>query len=187
MCSVLVATTILEVLKEKIQNEDVFTAFDVTQKARNSTDDNVIHRDVKSIITNEFVTGQMPTYNKDYRTLSISGSPFAVVYYPDGKTADDHALVGGSTPNDDSTEDDSTEDGVIDMTAEGRINVPKNILDKVDAVGGSYDFILQGIVYPMTPNKDGRVRFSMKNVGMSGSKVKITADLDNNTINIETV
>jgi len=77
MCSVKVATTILEVLQTMIQDSEVFTAFDVTKKARAAITDNVRHGEVRDIVNNEFITGQMQDYQRNLRTLNIPNDPQA--------------------------------------------------------------------------------------------------------------
>ena len=104
-------------------------------------------------------------------------APYSFVYFPNGKSATDHPLV-----NEDE-EKDSVDDDVISATAEGRINIPKKILDQITPVGGSYDISFGGVLFPKNPNSDGRVRFYMKDLGISGNKVKITVDSD--TIQVE--
>ena len=52
MCTTAEATLIIEVLDEKVQNQEVFTAFDVTSAARSKTDDNIRHSDVRNIVNN---------------------------------------------------------------------------------------------------------------------------------------
>ena len=183
MCSV------KEVLQTMTQDSEVFTAFDVTKKARGVVTDNVRHGEVRDIVNNEFQTGQMQNYNRELCVLNLSNDPQALVYYPDGKSATDHPLVDDAT--DDDTDSDNT-DSVIDddtlvATAEGRVNIPKKLLDKIAPVGGSYDIVFSGTVYAKAPNKDGRVRLTLSELGISSNKVKVTVDTDNDTIQIESV
>ena len=188
MCDVMVATTIVEILEAKIQNQDVFTAFDITQEARASLGrgNNVPHYDVRNIVANEFNIGQMQDYNREVHTLNLSDSPLALVYFPDGKLASDHHLVDDSPVCDGSTDGDDDDD-VITMTAEGRIDIPQKLLNQVDAPGGSYDFSVGGIIYPKAPDKQGRVRFSLQSLGISGGKARVTVDTVHNKIDIESV
>ena len=185
MCSVFVANAIIEVLDRMKANEEVFTAFDVTKEARLATNDKVFHKDVRNIVNQEFRTGGLAGYDRDLCDLNIPNSPSAFVYYPTNKTAADHPLVLDNVVQDDDDNDDDNDDEVVNVTAEGRIQIPKKILDQASPVGGSYDIVVSGTVYPKVPNKDGRIRFSISALGYNNSKVKIT--VDNNTIQVEPV
>lgn len=192
MCNVMVASTIVEVLEEMVQNKEVFTAFDITAAVRTKTSDTVLHGDVRNIVNNEFITSQMSEYDRELCSLDLSNSPQALVYFPDGKTAQDHSLVSnGST---DSTADDADDADDADLgvdeyqtTKDGRVNIPKNLLTKISTNAGSYDILICGTLKCATPNKDGRIRISLRDMGISNDKVKLTVDTSNNTIKIETV
>jgi len=188
MCNVKVATTILEVLETMTQDEEVFTAFDVTKKVRGVIADNVRHREVRDIVNNEFQTGQMQNYNRDLCVLNFPNAPQALVYYPDGKSASDHPLVDVTDDTDmDNTDSIIDDDNILVATAEGRVNIPKKLLDKIAPVGGSYDIVFSGTVYAKAPNKDGRVRLTLSELGINSNKVKVTVDTNNDTIQIESV
>ena len=185
MCNVMVANSIIVVLDRMIQNGEVFTAFDVTKEVRNSSTDKVSHRDVRNIIRNEFQTGQMSGYNQELHTLDVSGNPQAFVYFPDGKSAQDHSLVDEVSDNLDDDENDDEED-VIRKTKEGRINIPRKILDKVQPVGDSYDFMVNGKLICRKATKKNRIRFSLAELGISGDKCRVTVG-DSNAIELESV
>ncbi len=190
MCTVLVASTIIEVLDEKCKNQDVFTAFEVTKEARIKTSDTVLHKDVRGIVNNEFITSQMQNYDRELCVLDMSGNPQALVYFPDGKSASEHSLVSDNTSvviDDDNTDSTVNDPDVYTLTAKGRINIPKKLVDKISSVAGSYDIFVNGDLKSTTPNKDGRVRLSLKKLGISDSKVKITVDDNSDTISIETI
>jgi len=211
MCDVTVAKTIVEVLDEAVKNQEVFTAYDITIKARKLSDDTIFHsgntifhKDVKNIVVNKFVTQQMPGYNRELCKINKLGKPEALVYYPDGKSVSDHSLVlsapildNAVTPDDDLDDDFDDDDfddeeivvskDVYNLTAEGRVNIPKTLLDKVAPSAGGYDVLVSGTLRSIAPNKDSRVRVSLKNMGISSSKVRMTVDTSNNTINIESV
>ena len=75
MCSVAMANSIIEILDQKIQDGDPFTAFDITSAVRATTDDTVIHNDVRNIVNNEYVTSQMAGYERELCVLDISSKP----------------------------------------------------------------------------------------------------------------
>lgn len=192
--TVMIASTILEVLDEKIKQGDVFTAYDITIAARAKTSNNVRHSDVREIVNNEFLQGEMTDYTRDLCTLDLSGSPQAFVYFPMTASSYDHPLVNIDTTDDsiDSIVDDSTEDSTEDstdgkeitVTAEGRVNVPKDVLSKISPTGGSYDILVSGTLTCVIPNKDGRVRINARKLGIIGDKVEITVDSSKNIIEV---
>jgi len=192
MCELIVATSIVEILEAKIQNKDFFTAFDVTQEVRKSLgkSNNVSHNDVRNIIINEFRTGQMPGYERDLCTLELPNSPQAFVYHPDDEEVSNYYLISKDDTNTDSNTDSNTvvdndSDNVVTMTAAGRIDIPKKLLNQVNALGGSYDFSVGGTICPKIPDKNGRVRFSLNSLGISGGKAKVIVDVAHNKIDIE--
>ena len=199
MCSVLVANTIVELLDEKVQNGEVFTAFDITSAARKTTDDNVRHNDVRNILNNEFITNQMTGYKRELCTLYLSNSPQALVYFPDTKSASDHPLVLDigvpvSQPVSQSISQPVATNVTVDLdvdevatTKEGRVQIPRKILDKVTPNAGSYDVVVSGTLKCASKDARGDVRVCLKQFGITDSKVKVTVDDTNNTIVIETV
>ena len=181
MCSVMVASTILDVLGAMVNDGKVFTAYDVTKEARSTTSDNVRGYEVRGIVHNEYQTGQISGYNRELCALEIDGSPQAFVYYPDGKSASDHPLVEDSSTEDDIKDD---VDGVV-VSAEGagRVNIPKQILKQVSSNGDSYDFMVNGSLTCRKVNANGAIRFSLKSLGISGGQCRVS--IDNDVIYIE--
>jgi len=199
MLTVTGAQLVLEVLDEKTKGQDVFTAFDVTMAVREKTNDRITHNDVKTIVSDQFVTGQMDSaYDREIKPLTISTVVDPFVYFPDTKCSEDHPLVDGVGSTDNSvgggtdscggstdSVDDSTDDpDVHKLTAEGRVNIPKDMLAKVSPSCGSYDILVSGSLKCVAPNKDGRVRIGVRNFGIVGSKVSITVDAGKNCIEI---
>jgi len=194
MCNVLVADSIIKALELKVQNGEVFTAFDITKEVRNSSADKVPHRDVRNIIINELATGGMPNYDRELCTLDkISSSPEAFVYFPDGKSAQDHKDVS-STDNTDNTDSDPDDEDVVDLgndeyptTKEGRVQIPRKLLAQVNCSCGSYDVLICGTPKSAIQDARGDVRVCLKQFGITDSKVKLTVDSTNTAILIETV
>lgn len=202
-----VAQYILDALAARIKNLSVFTAFDVTSDARDLTDENVSHRDVRNIVHQEFQTGQFPPeYNQDSIELVVANNPLAIVYYPDGKSAYDHPLalqpstpaappvpvtsVGSSiaTPSI-AKQGGHTKDGdgyICSVTADGRINLPQTLLSKVQDNGGTYDVAYNGGVLYKKPHSDGRIRVGKTELG-GGSKFRVSVDTTANTIVVEQI
>ena len=195
MCSMLVATTILESLQDLILGKKVFTAYDVTIEARSKTTDNVKHNEVRDIIENEFITQQMAGYDRELCTLNLGSNPQAQVYFPDNMSASDHPLVGGavSNPVSQPTAPTSTaptvdlDDDEYKTTSEGRIQIPRKVLKQVAQNSGSYDVMISGTLKCATPDARGDVRICLRQFGINDSKVKLTVDTANDTINLETV
>ena len=191
MCSVLVMNVIEGVLNDMIQDRKVFTAFDVTTEARNISTNNVSHRDVKKVVVNSFMTGQMVGYDRELRTLNTKKSPQAFVYFPVEKLVTDYPLVESdeaSVDDDEENEEvENTDDkNVVKMTKEGRVNIPKRILDQVQSVGDSYDFMANGKLMCRKLTKEGTIRFSLAKLGISGGKCRVTVG-DSNTIYLDSV
>jgi len=193
MCSVAIQSCIQEILDQKVRDGEAFTAFDITQAARQCTDENVRHSEVRGIVQNSFESDEIPGYIRELCSLNLPGNPQAFVYFNIMKSAADHPLVGSVPAPDDSDDDgeddsdgDSLQDGEVIATAEGRVNIPTSILSQVSTNAGSYDMLISGTLKCVTPNKDGRVRICLKPVGITDKKVKIVVG-SNNTINIETV
>lgn len=178
MCGIMVATTIAEALQDKVNAGEVFTAYDVTLAARQVTSETVLHNDVRNIVSNAFITGEMGDYNREMHEIDGSGGSRALVYFPDGKTAADHPKVKSS---------DDGDGMVLDATAEGRVNSPQKVLNQVGMTGGTYDFTMNGQAFFRSPNKDGRVRLTLSELGITDGKCRVVADIQNATIKIESV
>jgi len=203
MCNVLIANAIVELLEQKVLDGEVFTAFDLTSAVRATTDDNVRHSDVRNIVGNEFVTSQMAGYERELCTLNLSNSPQAFVYFPDTKSASDHPLVLDigvpvsqpvsqpiSQPISQPVATNITVDLDVDevaTTKEGRVQIPRSLTSQVTPNGGSIDVLINGTLKCATKDARGDVRICLRQFGITDSKVKVTVDSANNTINVETV
>ena len=193
MCAIATANLIVEILAQMILDGNVFTAFDVTLAVRDKNDgDTVMHNDVRNIVNNEFIAQHMVGYKRELRTLDLPNSPQAFVYYPDGETAEIHPLVSGTATVPDNTDDgDTTVDDLGDdeykLTAEGRIQIPRNLLSKVTPNAGSYDILVNGTLKSARPDARGDVRVGLRRIGITGDKVKLTVDSQANAINLEIV
>ncbi len=203
MCNAAIATTILEVIQQKVLDQKVFTSYDVILEVREGTSDNVRHADVRDIVSNEFSTRQMKGYTATLCKLSVAVSPEALVYSPIGKSADDHPLVESDEEDeidededdDDFDDEDDDEDDALlgdlgedeyKLTADGRINIPKKMLAQVSASAGTYDVLINGSLKCANATKRGCVKVSLRAIGIA-NKVKLTVDTANNTLNVETV
>jgi hypothetical protein len=203
MCTAIIAQEILDALQARVSNGSVFSAFDITTDARDGTDERINHKDVKRIVNREFGLGQFPGYNKEVIQLDMMDNPNVIVYYPDGKSASDHpkALKQSAiptnipvSPSDSSAPSTpksfmggNTKDGdeyICKVTAEGRVNIPENILRQVNAQGGTYDVWFQGKVLYKKPNTDGRLRIAKSELD-GGDKFRVRVIPANNTILIE--
>ena len=192
MCNVLVASSIVEVLEQMITDRKVFTAFDVTKEVRQAISDTVLHKDVRQIINNEFQTREMQDYSRELHTLNIanqiSGSnPSALVYFPDGKCAADHPLVDEVSTEEDEEDDNTIVDGddIVKITDDGRINIPKKMLNQISPTGGSYDFMINGDLHCRSRNADGRIRLTTNGTSLTTYKCRVTVDTAKNLIRIE--
>ena len=199
MCSMLVATSILETLEDFLLGKKVFTAYDVTIAARGKTSDNVKHVDVRGIVDNEFITQKMIGYDRELCTLNLGSSPQAQVYFPDTKSANDHPLVDGSssvsTPVSQPTSQPTSTAPAVDLdddeyktTKEGRIQIPRKVLKQVTPNAGSYDVqISGGSLKCVCADARGDVRICLRQFGIDSAKVKLTVDTGANTINLEAI
>jgi len=205
MCTATVAQYILDALAARIKNLSVFTAYDVTTDARDITDENVRHTDVRRIVHEEFQTGQFPAEYNMEEFLELVNGRTAICYYPDGKSALDHPLAlqpasapaPVAAPNSVVTsaaptthrQGGHTKDGdgyICEATKENRINIPKDLCQKITPNGNSYDITCNGSVLYKTPNKDGRVRIAKAELG-GGDKFRVTVDTTANTIVVEQI
>jgi len=195
--------TVIDVLAMFIAQDRVFTAYDVTVEARKKTPERIDHRDVRQLVHDNWITSGFPdNYDRQEGIeLKTNGNPLVIVYYPDTKTAYDHPFAmpasapapSYSTPAPTTTttsklggsvkiDDDSY---TCTPTAEGRINVPKVLIDKVDKTGGSVDFMVSGTLHPRIPNSDGRVRISLQKLDFDATAdVTVTVSADRRSITL---
>lgn len=151
----------------------------------------------------------------DMVQLDVSGKPFAIVYYPDIKNWSDHpkaiaqpmpaapAIAPAPTPfahplssHPTSASTPSSQrlggstkqaDGsyVCETTAEGRVNIPKSVTDKVNKDSGTVDVTINGSLEIVTPNSDGRIRLNLLSKGFSvGDKVSVELTANDASITV---
>ena len=208
MLAATVSQIVLDVLKMFQDQDRVFTAYDVTAKAREKTTERIDHCDVRDIVHNAWMMGEFPDNFKriDGLELSTNGNPLVICYYPDCKTAYDHPLalpakipVAQTTPMSQpipSSISSSLASGKIgrsmknsdgsytcEPTGEGRIEIPKDLLNQVDKAGDSVDFMVSGNLVCSKPDKEGRVRLSLRKLGFSATDpVTVTISVDAHSI-----
>jgi hypothetical protein len=75
---------------------------------------------------------------------------------------------------------------IAKITNENRINVPQKMVDQVDQSGGSIDFFVNGTLHPITPTKDGRVRFNTSTLDITSDEITLRLSSGNRSITITT-
>jgi hypothetical protein len=78
---------------------------------------------------------------------------------------------------------------MYNLTVEGRLNIPKVLLDKVSSVGGSYDVSIDGSIKYLKKNKDGRLRLPKSLVGSKGPNflIQIGSCKGGNCIRVDSI
>lgn len=215
MCNAttLAAQAILDALSNRIKNGSVFTAFDITTDARDGTDEKIRHRNVRDIVSNEFATSLFPAgYNKEAIELNVPGNPWAVVYYPDGKIAQDHSKAAQSSsaaipalgpipsrvvaaktaaPKPSFTnQGGKTKDGdsfICKVTCDGRINVPKDLYSQISVHAGTFDVQFNSSILYKKPI-GAKARLVLKKSELKGGTTfKVSVDVPANTIIVEQI
>ena len=187
---------VLDILEEFQDSNVVFTAYDITVEARERTDENIRHQEVRDIVHGEWDNSEfMPHMNQEeFARLNVYGD-YAVVYYPDGKTAQDHPLaiknvvsqptkptstskMGGSYPK----ADGST---VVKATAEGRINIPQKMVDEVAPNSHAVYVEVNGRSFGYDHDADGRYRLTLSQIGLKNrDEVTLSIASDGRSITI---
>jgi hypothetical protein len=207
MCQVNVPQEVNDVVAEFVSQNKVFTAYDVTVAARKRTSHNVRHADVRlavmGIINNDTANRVANAADYVFTMLSLNdpskGNPQVIVYHPLSVDPYTHPMVlpntvapapvddGSTVPADDGQGNVIPFDG-IDLTVEGRLNIPKKVLSQACPVGGSYDIKVNGTIVSRFPNLDGRVRLGKKVLDyQKGQKYQVEFDTDLNCIKVSTV
>jgi hypothetical protein len=190
MCSILVSNAISDALAEFVQDQKMFTAFEVTKRVREQISDTVLHREVRQEVHNGF-DFLSHGYQRTPVLLIVAGNPQVFVYHPVGTDATDHPqALKDTTLDTDADDTDSSSsvqaslpDGVYSTTKEKRLTIPKKILQQVDPVGGSFDVMVNGDLLCLKKNADGRIRVAAGRLG-GGSNFKITVGDTDNTIHV---
>lgn len=89
---------VADVLTDMVNKGQIFTAYDVTQAARDKTAGmdpaqrpNIRHREVRDFVHSEFVSTMFGgTYSRSDIELNVAGNPRVICYHPDGKDPLDH-------------------------------------------------------------------------------------------------
>lgn len=210
MCTATIAQSILDALSARQKNGSVFTAYDVTKDVRDGTQENIKHKEVQDIVHAEWNQVQfIAGYNRNdmVKLDKLVGSPWAIIYYPDGKSPSDHPLVTDTsnpaptvnpipatsapiasvpkttTPKLGGQVKDG-DDFICSITTEGRIEIPGKLLSQANVVGGTYDVKFSGSAIYKAPNSEGRLRIHKSELG-NGDTFRVSVDVDSNTINVE--
>lgn len=215
MCNAtaLAAQAVLDVLSNAIKNGRVFTAFDITTDARDGTAEPIAHSDSREIVHNEFVTNEFPdNYNQGNVELEVAGHPTVIVYFPDGKSPEDHpkalnpvssAFNASPTPTigripsatiapkaSTTKLGGKTKDGdsfICNVTCDGRVNVPKELYSQVSPDGGTFDVQFNGtIIYKKPIGKDDRLVLKKSDL-KGGRKFRVGVDVAANSITVEQI
>ena len=177
MCNTMVKTIIDDVLNQMILDKEVFTANDVTLAVRKLTINDVPYEDVKNIIINKFVTGQMMDYNRDYK---FEGMDFVAVYCPEESSNTVEETTTEVTPVENTVSIDSGV--VVKLTKDGRVNIPRELLKQISMVDGSYNIYICGTHKYVSPNNNGCIRFGLRSFGIKGDKVSLVVNSNSITI-----
>ena len=152
--------------------------------ARRLTTDSILLSDVKDIVRDKFVTGQMENYSRNYK---FEGSDYVSVYCPEesSNTISENTTVEDTiTPVSENT--DNIDSGVVvKLTKDGRVNIPKELIKQITTVDGSYDIYISGTHRCSTTNKNGCIRFGLRSFGITGDKVSLV--VDTNSIKIDKI
>jgi hypothetical protein len=201
---------VLNALAAMLEGKIVFTAHDVKMEARAKTklagtDEKIYHEDVRSIVHNEFLTGEFPDEYNRQDQLELANGQIAICYYPDGKVAEDHpsamyptgsqaspAISPAAAVSQSATitapkakQGGSVKDGngfICTETSKGVINIPDAIVKAVTPNAGSYDIQIDGggLIYKVADGK-GRLRIASSKLG-TGSKFRL--EVVTNTITV---
>jgi hypothetical protein len=213
MITATASQVVLDTLKLFQDQDRVFTAYDITVAARQSTTERVDHDDVRRIVHDEWHKGEFQDHMERTENVLLTTGDYAIVYYPDCKSAGAHRLydngqdapvsqpsVSGvgvssstqsaplpsSTPRMGGSSTQSDGSIIVKITNENRINVPQKMVDQVDQSGGSIDFFVNGTLHPITPTKDGRVRFNTSTLDITSDEITLRLSSGNRSITITT-
>ena len=167
-----------DIIGEFVSQGKLFTAYDVTTEARKRTLSNVRHDLVRECLqeTDEFVNND---YSSELVTLDTIGYPKALVYYPLGGNPFDYHLTKQDVQDPRSHTTAVTSNAVnCVVTAENRVNIPKDFLSICDN-NGQYQIVIDGNTEIKTANSDGRVRVRVPD---SWKMSKVSIDMNDKSI-----
>jgi len=179
---------------------EIFTAFDVTKEIREKFPTmNVPHNDVRDMVLDSYRSDFCDEYDRECLDLTVSARAF--IYHPKGESPYDHPLaVQPVTPTPTSTPT-RTSDPNTDLTVEKRLNIGKDLLDKLGLLPGKLVKVetLGGIMSltattdtagsTLVVNSDGRLRLNSrmltKAFGTLPAKYSISFNNDDFTIEVK--
>jgi len=208
------AQAILDALSNAFKNGKIFTAFDITGDARDMTDERINHQDTRHIVHKEFADGEFPAEYLREEFLALTNGQTAICYYPDSKSAEDHPMAvqtGGASrpsarvpipaagtsvapstpiPAPKAKTGGKTKDGdgfIVNVTSEGRLNVPRELFSQVSPAAGTFDVQFNGtILYKKPIGKKNRLVMKKSDL-KGGMKFRCGVDVTANTITLELV
>lgn len=193
---------IKDVIAKKTGANEMFTAYDITAAARKQEGEFIDkHSKIKRDIHAAFANNEMPTlyvrtlvgledkvgkFTEVFMYHDLSSNP--TDYQPADKDIKVVSLDGDAVDvddDDDETEDDDEVDSSgLKATQEGRLNIPKDVIEKVDSrpFTGGIDVSVDGNLRCVTINKDGRIRITVGKGSYSAE-----ADTTKNMIVVKTL
>jgi hypothetical protein len=204
MCDSMTVSAVLEVVNDFVKQEKMFTAYDVTKEVRKKAGEQVdYHREIRRVVHGGFDWIQAG-YQSTSILLNVPGNPRVLLYHPLGTDPNDFHLALQDDTDDDLDSDvldgdntDSTQvaqapkssvSKICKVTSEGRLNIPKKVLLKMQDDNGSFDISVNGtLVCRKATDWDFRIRLNSSVLG--GAKVgdgfNISADIDKNIIIVQ--
>lgn len=184
MSTSVAASVVEDVVSQLTSDDEVFSAFDVTKKIRESGD--ARHYNVKGIVHDLYLSGQLGDnmYSREVIVLDCGNDDHDVwVYFPHSKSAYDHPLAKKDTVQVPVDTDDDESDGVtVTVAAEHRIQIPQKVLRQVSVTStDEYSISCNGNTVLRKAESDGRVRITEASLSL-GTRLDVT--VDGNTIQI---
>lgn len=203
MCDSVTRQLIENAVNNKVQNSEMFTAFDITNEVRKQSKDNINHYEVRKEVKKIFQSGGMNNYTQTIGNLpGVNPQPW--VYHPFTSDASLYQPNIAPTPPaaTSSSDDDEEDEDEYSVDARKTLCIPAKYLREAGFASGDEAFVIAGSnnIF-VTKNHNNHTQLSSYKVDMYGN-VRVTQSIlrkggiagsrfrverKNNTIKVEKV
>ena len=179
-------------VNENIDNNILFTAFDVTKTLRmlvnqisDDAGDFIAHRDIRQFLNDNSFVYENRGYTRTLATLKVENKPEAFVYHNKSLNVNHYNII---SETDGVSDNKNSSSGKHVLTKEGRLNIGYSYLENAGLSGRdkvcvnsengkifiNRKFAVDSLL--LNVNKDGRIRLSksfLNKVGMTGNSFSI--------------
>lgn len=128
-------------VNNKVKNQELFTAFDITHEARKLRTDKVMHNEVRDIVHDMFMNNRMPSYTRELGSFPNLVTQPWVYHHVNNDILDYGNTVVNPSPSVPSFTTPATSDDSYPVDARGTLCIPKKMVESLGCKAGDQIFV----------------------------------------------